>query len=84
MRLEAKPNFRALGKRFGKETPRAAARSPRCSSDALRAFERGEPVRHRSTATDPLTPDDLDHRSTRRGDPLVKEDGGRFAAIDPT
>ncbi|MFI5245758.1 MAG: class I tRNA ligase family protein, partial [Gemmatimonadales bacterium] len=38
--LEAKPNFRALGQRWGKETPRAAAAVAALSSDMLRAFER--------------------------------------------
>ena len=42
--LEAKPNFRALGQRWGKETPRAAAAVAALSSDTLRAFERGDPV----------------------------------------
>src|SRR5699024_7225291 len=37
--LRAKANFRALGKRFGKKTPLAAAAIAALSSDALRDFE---------------------------------------------
>ena len=41
--LEAKPNFRALGKKFGKQTPlRWPLLSAAFNSDALRRFERGE------------------------------------------
>src|SRR5690606_32698942 len=38
--LEAKPNFRALGKRFGKRTPLAAQAVAALSDEALRALER--------------------------------------------
>ncbi|HEU4786296.1 MAG TPA: class I tRNA ligase family protein, partial [Gemmatimonadaceae bacterium] len=41
--LEAKPNFRSLGKKFGKGTPLAAKAVTAFTSDELRAFERGEP-----------------------------------------
>ena len=42
--LEAKPNFRSLGKKFGKATPLAAKAVQALSSAALLAFERGEPI----------------------------------------
>jgi isoleucyl-tRNA synthetase len=42
--LEAKPNFRALGKRFGKSTPLAAQAVASLTSDAIRAFEQGAEV----------------------------------------
>ena len=42
--LEAKPNFRSLGKKFGKKTPLASEAVAALSSEALRAFERGEPL----------------------------------------
>jgi isoleucyl-tRNA synthetase len=41
--LEAKPNFRALGKKFGKQMPLAKAAIESLTADALRAFEAGEP-----------------------------------------
>jgi isoleucyl-tRNA synthetase len=40
--LEAKPNFRSLGKRFGKKTPLAAAAVQAFSSADLLTFEHGE------------------------------------------
>ena len=42
--LEAKPNFRSLGKKFGKQTPAAAAAVAVLGSDALLGFERGDPL----------------------------------------
>jgi isoleucyl-tRNA synthetase len=42
--LEAKANFRSLGKRFGKRTPLAAAAVQAFSSADLLRFERGEPL----------------------------------------
>ncbi|HEX5003754.1 MAG TPA: DUF5915 domain-containing protein, partial [Gemmatimonadales bacterium] len=39
--LRAKPNFRALGKRYGKETPVAAAAAARLSAEQLRTLEAG-------------------------------------------
>jgi isoleucyl-tRNA synthetase len=44
VRLKAKPNFRALGKRYGKRTPEAAAASFRLTADQLRILEDGGTV----------------------------------------
>jgi isoleucyl-tRNA synthetase len=83
--LEAKPNFRALGQRWGKETPRAAAAVAALSSDVLRAFERGEPVVIGVDGTDhQLTPDEVTIHRRASGPLVVQEDGARFAAIDTT
>jgi isoleucyl-tRNA synthetase len=83
--LEAKANFRTLGKKFGKAMPEAAAAIAALSSDHLRGFERGESLsvaaggqEHALAAEDVL----IQRRAT--GDFVVQEDGGRFAAIDPT
>ena len=83
--LEAKANFRTLGKKFGKAMPEAAAAVAALSSDRLRAFEHGEPlsvsaggVEHALAAEDVL----IQRRAV--GAFVVQEDGGRFAAIDPT
>jgi len=83
--LEAKPNFRALGQRWGKDTPRAAAAVAALSSDTLRAFERGEPVVIGVDGIDhELTADEVTMHRRASGPLEVQEDGARFAAIDTT
>jgi isoleucyl-tRNA synthetase len=83
--LEAKPNFRALGQRWGKETPRAAAAVAALSSDTLRAFERGDPVVIGIDGTDHrLTADEVMIHRRASGPLEVQEDGARFAAVDTT
>ncbi len=83
--LEAKANFKALGKRFGKATPLAAKAVQGLSSAEIRAFERGEPVQVQvEGASHPLEADDLTVVRRAAGDLLVKEGAGRFVAIDPT
>ncbi len=81
--LEARPSFRALGKRFGKTTPQAAEAIKALSSDAVGRFEHGEPVeielageRHR------LEADDLTVHRHARGDLVVESDGEVVAALD--
>ncbi|HEX5577365.1 MAG TPA: class I tRNA ligase family protein, partial [Gemmatimonadaceae bacterium] len=82
--LEAKANFRSLGKKFGKDTPMAATAVAALSSEALLAFERGEPlavsVGNESRALDP---EDLTIVRRASGEMIVKEAAGYFAAIDP-
>jgi isoleucyl-tRNA synthetase len=82
--LEAKPNFRALGKKFGKNTPLAAQAVAAFTSDELRAFEHGEPLAI-SVGNESRTLDADDLLIVRRatGALTVKEEAGRFAAIDP-
>ncbi len=83
--LEAKANFRALGKKWGKETPQAAQAVNTLSSTTLRAFERGEPV-HLTVGghSHALDADDLVVVRKASGALVVSQDGMRFAAIDPT
>lgn len=82
---EAKPQFRALGRRFGAATPRAAAAVARLGSEELRAFERGEPLHIDLDGTrHPLDPEDLTIVRRASGDLVVQEERGYFAAIDPT
>ncbi|MEA3246723.1 MAG: DUF5915 domain-containing protein, partial [Gemmatimonadota bacterium] len=83
--LEARPNFRALGKVFAKATPQAAAAVAALGAEALQAFERGDPVdinvggrEHR------LAADDLTIVRKASGTLVVQQDGARFAAVDPT
>jgi isoleucyl-tRNA synthetase len=83
--LEAKANFRTLGKKFGKATPEAAAAIASLSSDRLRAFERGEPVHVSAGGQEhALSADDVLIQRRATGDFVVQEDAGRFAALDPT
>jgi len=83
--LEAKPNFRALGKKFGKKTPLAAQAVSAFDSDQLRAFLRGEPlVVSVEGDSHELGLDDVTIVRRASGALVVQEDGGFFAAIDPT
>ncbi|MFI5230350.1 MAG: class I tRNA ligase family protein, partial [Gemmatimonadales bacterium] len=83
--LEPKPNFRSLGKKFGKSTPLAARAVGAFTSDQLRAFERGEPLVV-SVEGDSHQLDLEDVTIVRRasGAFVVQEDGGFVAALDPT
>ena len=83
--LEAKANFRALGKKWGKETPQAAQAVNALHSATLAAFERGEVV-HVTVGghTRPLEADDLTVVRKASGTLVVSQDGTRFAAVDPT
>jgi isoleucyl-tRNA synthetase len=85
VQLEAKPNFRSLGKKFGKRTPLAAAAIAAFTSDELRAFEHGEPL---AVTVDGeshlLDAEDLTIVRRASGPLVVQEDSGFFAAIDPT
>ncbi len=81
--LTAKPNFRALGKKFGKATPLAAKAVQALSSQTLRAFEKGEPVTLSvEGAEHKLDVGDLEIARKAMGELVVKEESGRFVAID--
>jgi len=83
--LEAKPNFRALGKKFGKKTPLAADAVASFSSAQLREFLNGEElVVTVEGDTRALDVDDLTIVRRASGDLIVEEEHGFFAAIDPT
>jgi isoleucyl-tRNA synthetase len=83
--LEAKPNFRSLGKKFGSRTPLAAQAVAAFTSDELRAFLRGEPL---GVTVDGgshlLALDDLTIIRRATGALVVQEEGGFFAAVDPS
>ncbi len=82
--LEAKPNFRTLGKKFGKETPAAAANVAALPSQALVAFERGDPVLvSGGTISHRLDAEDVTIVRRASGDLVVKYGDGYVAAIDP-
>jgi isoleucyl-tRNA synthetase len=83
--LEARPNFRSLGKKFGKKTPLASEAVQALNNDALRGFEAGKPlyvsVENESRE---LSAEDLTIVRRASGDLVVKEEAGYFAALDPT
>jgi len=80
VRLSGKANFRTLGKRYGKDTPRAAAAVSQLTADQLRALERGEPVR---VGEWEFHPGDLTVAREVAGDWLVQADGPYVVALDP-
>jgi isoleucyl-tRNA synthetase len=81
VQLGAKANFRTLGKRYGRETPRAAAAVSQLTADHLRALERGEPVRLGEWE---FQPDDVTVTREVASDWLVQADGPYVVALDPT
>jgi isoleucyl-tRNA synthetase len=82
--LEAKPNFRALGKKFGKNTPLAAEAVAQFTSEHLRQFEGGgELIVTVDGQTHGLEAGDLTIVRRASGDLVVQEEHGFFAAIDP-
>ena len=82
--LHPKPEFRALGKKFGKHTPLAAAAVSQLTSEQLRAFERGEPlVISVEGQSHSLELDDVTIIRRASGELVVQEGAGFFAAIDP-
>ncbi|HYW49186.1 MAG TPA: class I tRNA ligase family protein, partial [Gemmatimonadaceae bacterium] len=85
VRVSAKGNFRALGKRFGKSTPAAAAAVEALTSADLHAFERGETVSiHVDGVAHALLPDDVILTRSAAGELVVAGDGEYVAAVDPT
>jgi isoleucyl-tRNA synthetase len=82
--LEAKPNFRTLGKKFGKDTPAAAALIAALGSDVLMTFERGDVVTVTTdTQSHALDAEDVTIVRRASGDLVVKYADGYVAAIDP-
>jgi isoleucyl-tRNA synthetase len=83
--LTAKPNFRGLGKIFGKHTNEAAAAVRALSSEQLLSLERGAEIHVTAGGeTHPVTLDALTIERRAAGTFVVEQDGQRFAAIDPT
>jgi isoleucyl-tRNA synthetase len=82
--LEAKPNFRTLGKKFGSRTKLAAEAVTRLASEHLRQFEQGsELVVTVDGESHGLELDDLTIIRRASGSLLVQEQHGFFAAIEP-
>lgn len=84
VRLRAKPNFRSLGKRYGKRTPEAATAAARLSADQLRALEAGNTVRLNGNGEPwEYGPDDVTVEREVITDWLVQSAGSYVAALDP-
>jgi isoleucyl-tRNA synthetase len=84
VRLRAKPNFRALGKRFGKRTPQVAAAVAQLPAEALRTLEAGTAAGLRLDGeTLTIEPDDLTVEREVASDWLVQSAGPYVAALDP-
>jgi isoleucyl-tRNA synthetase len=86
VRLRARPNFRALGKRFGKETPKVAAAAERLGQAELRTLEAGgEVTLHVDGAPVVYLSGDVTvEREVVATGWLVESDGPYVAALDPT
>ena len=83
--LEAKPNFRTLGKKFGKRMTEAAAAITALTNEQLRDFEaEGELALTVQGETHMVGTQDVTIVRRASGDLVVQEERGFFAAIDPT
>ncbi|PYP52126.1 MAG: isoleucine--tRNA ligase [Gemmatimonadetes bacterium] len=80
VRLKGKADFRSLGKRYGKDTPRAAAVVSQLTAEQLAALEHGDPVRVGEFA---LHPEDVVVTREVVSDWAVQADGPYVVAVDP-
>ncbi len=80
VRLVARPNFRSLGKRFGKETQKVATAVASLETDALRRLEAGESVQVDGLGE--ILPEDVAVQREVTSDWLVASDGPFVAALD--
>ena len=84
VRLRAKPNFRSLGKRYGKRTPAVAAAAATLTSGQLHGLERGSPatLELEGEAVTYL-PEDVAVEREVASDWLVQSEGPFVVALDP-
>ena len=84
VRLRAKPNFRSLGKRFGKRTPAVAQAAARLTPEQLRALEEGgsATLEVDGEAIEYLSEDVTVEREVT-SEWVVQSDGPYVAALDP-
>jgi isoleucyl-tRNA synthetase len=84
VRLRPRPNFRSLGKRYGKRTPAVAAAVSGLTPDQLRALEEGRPATLELEG-EPVTylPEDVAVEREVATDWLVQSNGPFVAALDP-
>ncbi|HSJ74639.1 MAG TPA: DUF5915 domain-containing protein, partial [Gemmatimonadales bacterium] len=84
VRLRPKPNFRTLGKRYGKRTPAVAAAAATLTAVQLRGLEAGSPATLELEGG-PVTylPEDVAVEREVASDWLVQSNGAFVAALDP-
>ncbi len=83
--LVARPNFRELGPRFGRNTQRAADAIRALSQEALARWRGGAPVEIEVEGeTHTLRPEDLEVVQEASGEWVVKGEGAYTVALDPT
>ena len=84
VRLRPKPNFRSLGKRYGKRTPAVAAATATLTPGQLRGLEAGSPATLELEG-EPVTylPEDVAVEREVATDWLVQSNGAYVAALDP-
>jgi isoleucyl-tRNA synthetase len=80
VRLKGKANFRTLGKRYGKDTPAAAAAVAHLDVTKLQELERGGPVRAGEWE---FRPEDVTVTREVASAWLVQSDGPYVVALDP-
>jgi isoleucyl-tRNA synthetase len=80
VRLKGKAEFRSLGKRYGKETPRAAAAVSQLTPEQLQALESGTPA---TVGEFEFRPEDVTVTREVVSDWAVQADGPYVAAVDP-
>jgi len=82
--LVARPNYRALGPRFGKKTNDAAGVIRELGQAELAAYSRGEPVEIEvDGVTHALVEGDVEVLQEAAGDRVVKSEGSTTVALDP-
>lgn len=85
VRLKGKPNFRTLGKVYGKDTPKAAAAVANLDRGALSALESGKEVTLETGGREfRYRPEDVTVQREVVTDWLVQSDGPFVVALDPT
>jgi isoleucyl-tRNA synthetase len=84
VRLRPKPNFRTLGKRYGKRTPAVAAAAATLSPGQLRSLEGGMPATlELDGEAVTYLPEDVSVEREVASDWLVQSSGPFVAALDP-
>ena len=82
--LTGKPNYRALGQRFGKSTNDAANAIRALDQVTLAAYQSGEPIEIEvDGATHRLEADDVEVLQEAAGNLVVKGEGAYTVALDP-
>ncbi|HKR56368.1 MAG TPA: isoleucine--tRNA ligase [Gemmatimonadales bacterium] len=78
--LKGKGNFRSLGKRYGKDTPKVVEAIAGLTPEQLQSLERGETVR---VGDWDVTPEDVTITREVTSDWVVQSDGPYVVALDP-